>query len=170
MSSIRRRWFLRGVGATVTSAFVAGCSLTRETGTAENPPAGSLEFHNRDSVPHEISVEVLNVGDSVGNRENGHSTVIGTPEVVVPQRDLTATVVLEPGQKRLYESVFQSQVWHDVRFTVDDKYPGEDLARTVYNPAQPGDVDTGQILGGDVSTGGELSWYITVTEDRGIFQ
>jgi len=57
-----------------------------------------------------------------GERRDGQYTVTGTPDVAVSQQNLTATVILEPGEKRTYESVFESEVWYDIRFTLDDKY------------------------------------------------
>jgi len=134
------------------------------TGLSEGPPAGSLRFHNGDSVPHEVAVEVLDVGTAIGERVDGHDTVTGTPDTVVAQRDLTATAVLEPGQTQTYESVFESQVWYDIRFTLDGEYPGEDLGRTVFKPVRPNSESPGRILIGSVSGGGELSWSIMVTD------
>ena len=161
MPSLRRRSFLKAVGIAGTSVSVAGCSEIRSTESSEDPPAGSLKLRNRHSVPHEISVEVLNVGTMIGERVDGHDTVTGTPDVVVPQRDLTATAVVEPGETRIYEAVFESQVWYDVRFILDDEYPGEDSARTVFKPVRPNAETTGRILAGRVSEGGEFSWAVS---------
>ncbi|WP_340102245.1 hypothetical protein [Salinibaculum salinum] len=167
MVSIPRRSFLKAVGIMGTSMSTAGCSRLGSTDSSESLPAGSLKFHNDDTVPHEVSVEVLNVGTSMGERIDGHDTVTGTPDVAVPQRDLTATAILEPGQTGTYESVFESRVLYDIRFTLDDMYPGEDLGRTVFHPNPSSNETTGQILGGNVSDGGELSWQISPTDNLG---
>ncbi|WP_082238223.1 hypothetical protein [Halorubrum tebenquichense] len=161
MPSLRRRSFLKAVGIAGTGVSVAGCSEIRSTESPEDPPAGSLNFRNDHSVPHEISVEVLDMGTTIGERVDGHDTVTGTPDVVVPQRDLTATAVVEPGEARTYEAVFESQVWYDVRFTLDDEYPGEDSARTVFKPVHPDADITGRTLEGRVSEGGEFSWAVS---------
>lgn len=160
MSALHRRSFLKAVGILGTSISVAGCSEIGSTESSESLPAGSLKFHNSDSVPHEISVEVLNVGTMRGERVDGHDTVTGTPDVAVFQRNLTATVIVEPGEKRTYESVFKSEVWYDIRFTLDDKYPGEDSARTIFKPVRPSAETPGRILTGRVWDGGEFSWSI----------
>ncbi|WP_080510135.1 hypothetical protein [Halorubrum distributum] len=160
MPSPNRRSFLKAVGIIGTSISVAGCSEIGSTESSESLPAGSVKFHNDDSVPHEISVEVLNVGTMRGERIDGHYTVTGTPDVAVFQRNLTATVVLEPGEIRTYESVFESEVWYDIRFTLDDKYPGEDSARTIFKPVRPSAETPGRILTGRVWDGGEFSWAI----------
>lgn len=167
MPSIRRRSALKTIGLLATSGFLAGCPLNDTTSTPENPPAGSLEFWNDDSVPHELSVEVLDVGSRKGERLDGHQTVAGTPEVEAPQRNLTASAVVEPEQTRTYESVFQSPVWYDVRFTIDDKYPGEEFARTLFHPVPPSDETTGRTLAGYVSSDGRLSWRSSSTDDLG---
>ena len=164
MPSLSRRSLLKAVGITGTSISVAGCSEIGSTDSAEDPPAGSLTFRNRHSVPHEIGLEVLDVGTEIGERVDGHDTVTGTPDAVVPQRDLTATAVLEPGQTRTYESVFETEVWYDIRFTLDDEYPGEDLARTVFKPVRPNADTTGRMLTGRVLDGGEFSWSVSVTD------
>lgn len=161
MSSLSRRSFLKAAGITATSISVAGCSGSDSTDSSERPPAGSVAYRNRHSVSHEIGLDVLDVGTMIGERVDGHDTVTGTPDVVVPQRDLTATAVLEPGQRRTYESVFETAVWYDIRFTLDDEYPGEDSARTVFKPVRPNADTPGRMLDGRVSNGGEFSWAVS---------
>ena len=168
MPSTQRRSFLWTLGATATSVTLAGCSMV--PGRSDDPPAGSLTFRNDHSVPHELGFEVLGVGDSLGDRENGHETVVGIPDRAVPERDLTATVVVEPGETRTYEAVLRSPVWYDVRFTIDDEYPGEDLARAVIYPARRGDDRPWQRLEGRVSDSGTLSWAVVSTEHPGPFE
>ena len=165
MPSPDRRSFLKAVGTTGIGLSVAGCSGLDPTDSENAPPAGSLSFRNNHSVPHEIGLEVLDVGTTIGEREDGHDTVTGTPDVGVPERDLTATAVIEPGQTRTYESAFETEVWYDVRFTLDGKYPGEDSARTVFKPVRPNADTTGRALAGRVSQGGEFSWVVSVTSD-----
>jgi len=137
---------------------------------SDDLPAGSLTFRNDHSLPHELALEVLDVGTSRGPRENGHETVTGTPDVAVSERNLTTTVVAEPGETRTYESVFRSPVWYDVRFTIDDRYPGEDLARTVIHPDRRSENQSWQRLEGRVSEAGELSWTVTSTDNPGPFE
>ena len=165
MPSLDRRSFLKTVGTMGIGLSVAGCSGIGSTDPGDAPPPGSLSFRNRHSVPHEIGLEVLDVGTTIGEREDGHDTVTGTPDVGVPQRDLTATAVIEPGQTRTYESVFETEVWYDVRFTLDGTYPGEDSARTVFKPVRPNADTTGRVLAGRVSQGGEFSWAVSVTSN-----
>jgi len=167
MASTHRRSFLRVAGIIGVSTSLAGCSGIGLMDSSEDLPAGSLKFDNDHTVPHEISIEVLNVGTSKGERRDGHDTITGTPDTAVPQRNLTATTIVEPGQTQTYESVFESRVWYDVRFTLDDEYSGEDLGRTVFHPNSSSDETTGQILGGNVSDGGELSWQISTTDNLG---
>jgi len=160
MPSLHRRSFLKAAGITGTSISVAGCSEIGSTESSESLPAGSLTFHNDDSVPHEISVEVLNVGTMRGERRDGQYTVTGTPDVAVSQQNLTATVILEPGENGLMNPSSKSEVWYDIRFTLDDKYPGEDSARTIFKPVRPNAETTGRTLTGRVWDGGEFSWAI----------
>ena len=164
MPSLDRRSFLKAVGTTGIGLSVAGCSGLDSTDSEDALPAGSLSFRNQHSVPHEIGLEVLDVGTTIGEREDGHDTVTGTPDVGVPQRDLTATAVIEPGQTRTYESVFETVVWYDIRFTLDDEYPGEDLARTVFKPVRQNADITGRTLTGRVSDGGEFSWTVSTVD------
>lgn len=161
MPSFRRRSVLKAVGITGMSVSLAGCSEIGSTDSSTDPPAGSMTLRNRHSVPHEIAVEVLDVGTMIGERVDGHDTVTGTPDIVVPQRDLTATAIVEPGEMRTYDAVFGSQVWYDVRFTLDDEYPGEDSARTVFKPVRPNAETTGRVLIGRVSEDGEFSWAVS---------
>ncbi|TKX83628.1 twin-arginine translocation signal domain-containing protein, partial [Halorubrum sp. SS5] len=161
MPSFSRRSLLKAVGVTGASVSVVGCSKLGPTGSPQTPPAGSLLLRNRHSVPHEIALEVLDVGTAVTRRVEEHDTVTGTPDAAVPERDLTVTAVLEPGQTRTYESVFVSEVWYDIRFTLDGEYPGEDLARTVYKPVRRNAETAGRKLIGRVSDGGGFSWGVS---------
>lgn len=133
-------------------------------------PAGSLTFRNDHSVPHELALEVLDVGTSLGDRENGHETVTGTPDIPVSERGLTTTVVVGPGETQTYESVLQSPVWYDVRYTIDDKYPGEDRARTVIYPDRRSEDRLWQRLEGRISEDGEVNWVVVSTDNPGPFE
>jgi len=166
MPSIQRRSFLEALGATASVA-LAGCSTL--TDRSDDLPAGSLTFRSDHDVPHELGLEVLDVGTSLGDRENGHETVVGTPDIPVSERDLTTTVMVEPDETRTYESVLRSPVWYDIRFTIDDDYPGEDLARTVIYPDRRGEDHLWQRLEGRVSEAGELSWAVASTDNPGPF-
>jgi hypothetical protein len=55
-------------------------------------------------------------------------------------------------------------VWYDIRFTLDDEYPGEDLARTVFKPVRQNADITGRTLTGRVSDGGEFSWTVSTVD------
>jgi hypothetical protein len=165
VTTTRRRSFLRIVAAAVATGFLPGCFGSE---SSDGPPAGSLAFRNMDSVPHQIAVEVLDVGTELGPRKNGHFTVTGTPDEPVFQKDLTSTTVAEPDEEQTYESVFQSAVHFDVRFTIDGEYPGEDRARTVFVPFQQGS-ENGNILVGQVDDCGGFGWVIEATDNLGTF-
>ena len=79
MASTHRRSFLRAAGIIGVSTSLAGCSGIDLMDSSEDLPAGSLNFDNDGTAPHEISIEVLNVGTSKGERRDGHDTVTGTP-------------------------------------------------------------------------------------------
>lgn len=137
---------------------------------SDEPPAGTLGFENRGVVPHEIRLEVLNVGTSYGERVDGHDTVTGAPVSAIPDAGFTSTAVLEPGERDTYDSVFGSPVLYDVRFTLDGTYPGEDLGRVVFDPTWPDDSEgRGSILVGEISESDELMWVVEATDNLGTF-
>jgi len=134
--------------------------------SSEDLPAGSLKFDNDHTVPHEISIEVLNVGTSKGERRDGHDTVTGTPDTAVPNEISLRQLSLNPDKHRPMNpcSSHESGMTFDSHSTTSTR---EDLGRTVFHPNSSSDETTGQILGGNVSDGGELSWQISTTDNLG---
>ena len=160
MPSSRRRSFLASLG-TVTVASIAGCS---RNGTDE-PPAGSLQFENESDLPHAVSMRVMGVGTEPGD---GPSEVEGDAPVPQPQRQLTASTVVQPGEKRTYETIFTEDVWYGVEFRLDGDVPGNNAGLVRFNPA-PSDDERGSVLGGVVFKSGEFSWMVSSTDNPGPF-
>jgi len=100
MASTHRRSFLRVAGIIGVSTSLAGCSGIGLMDSSEDLPAGSLKFDNDHTVPHEISIEVLNVGTSKGERRDGHDTVTGTPDTAVPNEISLRQLSLNPDKHR----------------------------------------------------------------------
>jgi hypothetical protein len=157
---MNRRSFLASAGLCVLGA-TAGCALPESTG----PPAGSLRFANEHSVPHDIAMRVTGVGSESGDAPGA---VEGDPIVPPPQRELTATAVLDPGETRTYEAVFTEPVWYGVEFGLDGAVPDTGGAVT-WHPA-PAEGERGSYLAGRVSESGEFSWAVSATEDDGPFE
>ncbi|WP_254824061.1 hypothetical protein [Haloglomus halophilum] len=162
--STSRRRFLAALGTTAT-ATLAGCSAL--TGSGDDPPAGSLRFENRHSVPHSIRVEVAGVGTAPGD---GQGEVQGEPDPPVreSQRTLTATGAVDPEETALYERVFTAPVWYAVRFRLDGKRLEDGAGTVAFGPA-PGDDERGSFLGAEVSETGEFTWVVTSTGNPGPF-
>jgi len=100
MASTHRRSFLRVAGIIGVSTSLAGCSGIGLMDSSEDLPAGSLKFDNDHTVPHEISIEVLNVGTSKGERRDGHDTITGTPDTAVPNEISLRQLSLNPDKHR----------------------------------------------------------------------
>lgn len=158
MPSTDRRTVLASLGA-VALGGVAGCA-------SGAPPAGSLRFVNEHTVPHSLSVRVTGVGAAPGD---GPGEVRGDPIVPPAQRELSASTVVEPGERRTYEGAFTEPVWYAVRFTVDGDKPENGAGVVTWTPA-PDDADGGNLLSGTVYPSGDFSWVISGTENPGPFE
>ncbi|MDQ2074447.1 hypothetical protein RBH20_18070 [Haloarcula sp. H-GB4] len=132
MPSLNRRAFLATLGAS-TVGKLAGCSTI---GT-DDPPAGSLQFINQDSLPHAMQLAVTDVGSELNN-ETG--TVAGDVPVPAPQRNLTATEQLSSEESTTYTDVFTEPVWYAVECTVDGQQTTQEEFQTeaMFHPAPPG--------------------------------
>lgn len=153
-----RRSVLASTG--LAAAALAGCSALDDT----RAPAGSLQFVNDHHLPHSLRLRVTDVGTRPGDEQNG---VAGDPIVEPGQRDLVASVALEPGASKTYEGAFTDPVWYAVEFTVDGSVP-ERGGHTIFNPA-PEDREQARFLGGRVDRSGEFTWVVSATRDFGDF-
>lgn len=131
MPPLNRRAFLATLGVSTIGTF-AGCSTVGN----DDPPAGSLQFTNQDSLPHSIQLAVMDVGSEVNN-DTG--TVGGEVTVPAPQRNLTATEQLSSEESTTYTDVFTEPVWYTVECTVDGRQSSdrEVMTQAVFNPAPP---------------------------------
>jgi hypothetical protein len=160
--SSRRRYLAALATATTATTALAGCSGL--TGSTE-PPAGSLRFDNRHTVPHAVGLEVVDVGAEPGPEPG---TVQGDPDAVVPEslRTLTATDAVDPGETVVHEGVFTAPVWYAVRFTLDGSRPDDGAGQVAFGPA-PAEEERGSLLGAEVRRGGEFTWAVISTDDAG---
>ena len=163
MPSTTRRALL----ATLGSAGIAGLAGCRDLGLrgTDDPPAGSLRFECDHTVPHTVAMRVTGVGTAPGD---GPSEVTGDPVVPRPQRELTASTVLEPGERQVYEGVFTEAVWYGVTFTLDGELPDHEAGQVQFYPA-PTDGERGAVLGARIDRAGVLSWVISSSADPGPF-
>ncbi|MDG5778836.1 hypothetical protein QA599_20555 [Haloarculaceae archaeon H-GB1-1] len=131
MPSLNRRAFLATLGASTIGSF-AGCSTVGN----DDPPAGSLQFTNQDSLPHAIQLAVTDVGSELNN-ETG--TVAGDVTVPASQRNLTATEQLSPEDSVTYTDVFTEPMWYAVECTVDGRRSSDREVKTqaIFHPAPP---------------------------------
>lgn len=160
MPSTSRRSLLASLG-TVTVAGLAGCSLGRN----DRPPAGGLQFVNDHDLPHAVSMRVTGVGTEPGD---GPSEVRGDPVVPQPQRQLSASTVVQPGETQTYETIFTEEVVYGVEFTLDGELPEDNAGQITFTPA-PDDGERGYFLGGKVYQSGEFSWVVSSTGNPGPF-
>jgi hypothetical protein len=132
MPSMNRRSLLVALGAT-SAGILAGCQSIADG----DPPAGSLEFTNQDSLPHTIQLSVTDVGSEPGD-ETG--TTAGEVTVPAPQRNLTASEQLSPDSSTVYTDVFTEPVWYGIEYTVDGRQaPDREVStRATFHPAPPG--------------------------------
>jgi hypothetical protein len=155
--STDRRTLLATAGSLALGS-LAGCSFGSSA-----PPAGSLAFENRHDAPHAVSLRVVDVGTRAGVGKS----VEGDPDVPAEQRDLTASVTLDPSETETYESVFTEPVLYVVEWTVDGWAEG-DVWTVVYTPTPRGS-SKGRTLRLEVSETGELAWTVRATDDLGEF-
>ena len=160
MPPLNRRAFLATLGASTIASF-AGCSTVGN----DDPPAGSLQFTNQDSLPHAIRVAVMNVGSELNNKTG---TVAGEVTVPAPQRNLTATEQLSSEESTTYTDVFTAPVWYRVKCTVDRRQSSdrEAMTQAIFHPAPPerGYVNYLQAL---VRDSGRLELAVVTTDNTG---
>ncbi len=160
MPSISRRSVLASLG-TATVGSLAGCGGFSD----QSPPAGSLRFENDHTVPHAIRVKVTGVGAEPREGPGGVTETVTVPK---PQRTLTASTTVAPGESKTFESVFTESAWYGVQFTLDGDRPADNAGTTRFNPAAA-DGGTWEILAGHVYESGEFSWEVHTTNNAGSF-
>ncbi|WP_170830605.1 hypothetical protein [Halogranum gelatinilyticum] len=142
-------------------AGLAGCSAFDET-----PDQGSIRLVNDQVVPHEISLQVVDVGSRQGNAPG---EVAGSVNVVAAQRNLSLTVVLPPGETKTYSDVFTEPVWYAIQFEMDDNEPVRADPRMAYNPSNSvGDCNSGSFVEVSVSDDGNFWWEVVGIGDNGL--
>jgi len=131
MPAMNRRTFLTAVGVGAGSGF-AGCATVSD----DEPPAGSLQFTNRDSLPHAVQLAVTDVGSELDSETR---TVAGEITVPAPQRNLTATEQLPPEEATTYTGVFTEPIWYAVECTVDGHQTSDrdGVSQAMFHPAPP---------------------------------
>jgi hypothetical protein len=163
MPSITRRSF---AAALVTAGVggLAGCGLPASRDVA----AGSLELVNRDTLPHEIAMEITDVG----NEYDGDTReVVG--DVMVPRAatERRTTAILQPDTTRIYEAVFTEPVWYTVRFTIDGEPLTEPDGEVSFYPGPRDDSSVaGEYLRSGVRKTGEKTLVVVGTSNRGPFE
>lgn len=157
---MNRRTLLTSVGAIGVSG-LAGCSQFRNG----DVPAGSLQFENRDDLPHNIGVSVVDVGAEDETTADGYS-VSGNVTIPPQQRTLTASSSVAPGETQTFEDIFTEAVNYLVEFTLDGTTP-EKGGRVPFNPSPSGGQYNSIV--GVVDSSGDVSWVIHATDNAGDF-
>ncbi|ELZ11639.1 hypothetical protein C479_07241 [Halovivax asiaticus JCM 14624] len=156
-----RRTVLASIGVLWTVG-IGGCSQLRPGDSTGDLPAGTLQFENRDALPHTIGFSIGDVGTDVETTADGHDV---TGETAVPhqQRRMTAASSVAPGETQTFDEIFTEPAYYLVEFTLDGT-PPDDTARAVYNPAPDGGYNT---LTGRVDSTGSFTWLVSATDDPG---
>lgn len=159
MPSPTRRTLLASIG-TVGFACVAGCNST----SSDDVPAGSLQFVNEDTLPHELTMQITDVGSGYDRDAQEVVGDVAIPEVLADRR---TTAGVEPGTTRTYEAVFTEPLWYTVQFTIDGGVPRHG-GQVSFHPA-PSDEDRGTYVGAKVFEHGEFTWVVSATDNPGPF-
>lgn len=149
------------IASTCVATALAGCNGNSEV----DPPAGSLRVVNRDTLPHDMRMEVTDIGTEAGEEAG---IVTGDPDIP-GDVSLTMTAHLDAGATQTHESVFTQPVWYAVEFTVDGRVPETREGAVAFNPAPSGE-DRGRTLEASVSDGGSFGWSIAATDNPGTFE
>lgn len=158
---MNRRTVLTSLGA-FGVAGLAGCSQFRDS----DIPAGSLQFENRDNLPHNIGMSVVNIGAESETAADGYS-VSGNVTVPQTQQTLTASSSIGPSETQTFENIFTESVYYLVEFTFDGTTPDEG-GRVPFNPSPS--VGEYYTISGVVSSSGEFSWVNSATDNAGGFE
>ena len=110
-------------------------------------------------------MRVTGVGTEPGD---GPSEVTGDVVVPRPQRELSATTVVDPGETQVYERIFTEAVWYGVAFIIDGELPEDEAGQVQFYPA-PTDGERGSVLGARIDGAGKLSWVVSSTGNPGMF-
>ncbi|WP_092662203.1 hypothetical protein [Halorientalis persicus] len=143
---------------------IAGCSALG----SEDVPAGSLELVNRDTLPHEIAMEITDVGTEY---EEDAREVVGDPIVPQPLTERRTTAILQADTTRTYEAIFTEPVWYTVRFTIDGEVVTEPDGKVSFYPGPRNDSSVaGEYLRAGVLENGEKTLVVAGTSNRGPFE
>lgn len=163
MPSTTRRSFVAALGAAGLGG-IAGCSAL----ASEEVPAGSLRLVNRDTLPHEIAMEVTGVGTEY---DEDTREVVGDPVVPQPLTERRATAILRADTTRTYEAIFTEPVWYTVRFTVDGEVITDPDGTVSFYPGPRDDSSVaGEYLRAGVLKHGEKTLVVAGTSNRGPFE
>ena len=158
---MNRRALLTSFGTLGVSG-LAGCSTLLN----DDVPAGSLQFENRDTLPHVIGMAVVDVGAEPESSPGGYS-VSGNVTVPPQQRKLTASSSVAPGQTQTFEDVFTESVYYLIEFTLDGTTP-ETGGRVPFNPS-PSGREYDNVIRGVVYASGDFSYVSSSTDSSGVF-
>lgn len=158
-----RRTLLRTAGAVGLAATtgLAGCGALG----ADTPPASALVLENRHDLPHQVGVEVVDVGTDY---EPDTRSVTGDPIVPPALRELRTTAALRPGERLVYPQTFTEPVYYEVALEIDGRPPRTAPVRRVAFTPVPEGADGGQYLGVEVQADGELTWVLSGTPDTSV--
>ncbi|UPV75675.1 hypothetical protein M0R89_06325 [Halorussus limi] len=148
--------------STVGVTGLTGCSDILN----DDIPAGSLQFENRDDLPHVIGVSVVDVGAEPRSEPDRYG-VAGDVSAPPQQRELTASSSVAPGETQTFKNIFTEPVYYLVEFTVDGTVP-ETGGRIPFNPS-PSGREYDNVLMGVVYASGEFSYGISSTGNAGRF-
>jgi len=163
MPSTTRRALITTLGATGVAG-LAGCSAIG----SRDVPAGSLQLVNRDTLPHEIAMEIVDVGTEYNEDTR---EVVGDPMVPQLLTERRTTAVLGADTTRTYEAVFSEPLWYTVRFTIDGEVATEpDGSISFY----PGPIEESNVAGEYLRVGtlenGEKTIVVSGTNNGGPFE
>jgi len=145
-------------------ASAAGCNGLG----SEAVPAGSLQLVNQDSLPHEIVMEITDVGNEY---DEGAGEVVGDPNVPQYLTERRTTAVLEADTSRTYEAIFSEPVWYTVQFTIDGEVAPEPDGRVSSYPGPLAESNVaGEYLRAGVLENGEKSLVVSGTDNSGPFE
>ena len=159
---MNRRALLTSLGA-LGVAGLAGCSRFLNG----DVPAGSLQFENRDNLPHVIGMSVVDVGAEPATSGEGYS-VSGDVTVPHQQRTLTASSSVAPGETQTFTNIFTESVYYLIEFTLDGTTP-ETGGQYPFNPS-PSGRQYDNVIMGVVYPSGEFSYVSSSTDNPGVFE
>jgi hypothetical protein len=123
---------------------------------------------NRDTLPHEIAMEVTDIGNEY---DEDTREVVGDPIVPQPLTERRTTAVLQPDTTQTYEGIFTEPVWYTVQFTVDGEVVTEPDGEVSFYPGPRNDSSVaGEYLRAGVLENGQKTLVVAGTSDSGSFE